>query len=205
MNDMIQSLESRVLFSSVASFLADGTQLATDVGLARADVTQYAATLRTDVRSVAGDLRGLPKSAGNAPLLSALQADESKSVASVRADVHSIVTVATANGKRTITDAIHVFMHPTNLAFIARLISDVASIGSGLSAPLAKLQADVASGRAALLADLNNLAAANSSDAPLQTHVQQIGTDSQSAIDKLTADGQTLQSDLGTLGQILGG
>ena len=205
MNDMIQSLESRVLFSSVATFIADGTQLATDVGAARADVTQYVTTLKTDVRSVAADLRGLPKSAGNRSLVSALQADESKSVAAVRADVRSIVTVATANGKRTIIDAIHVFTHPTNLAFIARLVSDVVSIGSGLSAPLAKLQADVSSGRAALLTDLNNLATANSSDTPLQSHVQQIGTDSQSAINKLTADGQTLQSDLGTLGQILGG
>jgi hypothetical protein len=202
---MIQSLESRVLFSSVATFLADGTQLAIDVGAARVDVAAYATALRGDVRSVGGDLHGLPKSAGNTSLLNALQADESKWSAAVRADVRSVVSAATVNGKKTITDAIHVFLHPTNLAFIARLASDLLSIGSGLSAPLAKLQADVASGRSALLTDLNNLAAANSSDAALQSNVQQIGSDSQSAIDKLTADGQTLQSDLQNLGVILGG
>jgi hypothetical protein len=205
MSSMIQLLESRVLFSSIAAFVGDGAQLATDVGGARADVLQYAKTLTGDVRSIAADTRGLPASSEKRGLLNTLRTDGLKSAAVLRADVRSIVTVATSNGKRTIADAIHVFEHPTNLTYIARLASDIIAIGSGLDAPLAKLQSDVAAGRSALLADLNNLAAANPSDAALQSHVQQIGADSQSAIDKLTADGQTIQTDLQSLGQTLGG
>jgi hypothetical protein len=205
MASLIQPLESRVLFSSIATFVSDGAQLVTDVGAARADAVQYAKALAGDVRTITADVRQVPASTGKQSLLRTLRADEVKWAGTVRTDVRSIATVATANGQHTISDAIRVFRHPTNLTFIAKLAADVIAIGTGLDAPLSKLQADVAAGRTALLADLNNIAAANPTDATLQKHVQQIGTDSQSAIDKLTADGQTLQGDLETLATTLGG
>ena len=204
MPSFIQPLESRILFSSIATFVSDGAQLITDVGTARADAVQYANALAGDVRTITADVRQVPASTGKQTLLRTLRTDELKWAGTIRADVRSIATGATASGQHTIADAIRVFRHPTNLTFIAKLAGDVIAIGTSLNAPLSKLQSDVAAGRTALLADLNNIAAANPSDAALQTHVQQIGTDSQSAIDKLTADGQTLQSDLQTLATTLG-
>ena len=204
MDRMIQSLESRVLFSSIASFVADGAQLAADVGVARTDVTQYAKALIGDVRTVAADVRNVPASTQKQTLLKTLRTDETKWASVIRADVHSVATAASANGHKTINDAILVFRHPTNLTYIARLASDIAAIGSGLNAPLSQLQTDTSAAYTALLADVNNIASANPTDTKLQTDVQQITAESQSAITKLTADAQTLESDLKSLGITLG-
>lgn len=205
MDRMIQSLESRVLFSSIATYIADGAQLAADIGAARTDVTQYARALLGDVRTVTADVRNVPASTQKQALLKTLRADENKWASVVRADVQSVVTAAKANGHATVNDAILVFRHPTNLTYIARLASDLAAIGSGLDAPLSQLQTDASAAYTALLGDVNNIASANPSDTKLQTDVQMITTESQSAITKLTADGQTLQSDLRALGINLGG
>jgi len=205
MSDMIQRLESRVLFSSIATFVADGAQLATDIRTARADVIQYATALSKDVRTVGADVRSTPASAQKQTLLKTLRTDEAKWTSVIRADVRSAVNVANANGRHTISDAILVFRHPTNLAYIGKLAADLAAIGSGLNAPLNQLQSDATSAYTALLGDLNNIAAANPTDTKLQTDVQQITAESQSAITKLTADGQTIKSDLAALGVKLGG
>jgi hypothetical protein len=208
MSNMIQPLESRVLFSSIASivsFVADGTQLATDIGTARADASQYLTTLGRDVRTTTADVRTVPASARKQALLRPLRIDEAKWSAAIRGDVRSVAIAATTDGHRTVSDAILVFRHPTNLTFIARLTGDLAVVGGKLDAPAAKLQADVSAGRAALVGDLNNIASANPTDAPLQTDVSQISADSQSAISQLTTDGQTIQSDLKSLAQALGG
>lgn len=205
MDNMIQRLESRVLFTSIASYLADGVQLAADIGVARADVTRYATALTGDVRTVTADVRNVPASAQKQSLLKTLRTDETKWASVIRTDVRSVVTAATANGRKTIDDAILVFRHPTNLTYIARLAADLLAIGSGLNAPLNQLQSDASAAYSALLGDVNNIASANPTDTKLQTDVQQIGTESQSAINKLTADGQTLNSDLKSLGITLGG
>lgn len=205
MNDMIQRLESRVLFSSIATFVADGAQLATDIKTARADVIQYASALSKDVRMVGADVRSTPASAQKQTLLKTLRTDESKWTSVIRADVRSAVNVANANGRHTISDAILVFRHPGNLTYIGKLAADLAAIGSGLNAPLNQLQTDASSAYTALLGDLNNITAANPTDTKLQTDVQQITTQSQSAITKLTADGQMLEADLKALGITVGG
>ena len=205
MSDMIQRLESRVLFSSIATFVADGAQLATDIKTARADVIQYATALSKDVRIVGADLRSVPASTQKQTLLKMLRTDESKRTSVIRADVRSAVNVANANGRHTIADAILVFRHPTNVTYIAKLAGDLAAIGSGLNAPLSQLQGDASAAYTALLGDLNSIASANPTDTKLQTDVQQITAASQSAITKLTADGQTLKSDLAALGVTLGG
>ena len=204
MSDMIQRLESRVLFSSIAMFVADGAQLATDIKTARADVIQYASALSKDVRMVGADVRSTPASAQKQTLLKTLRTDESKWTSVIRGDVRSAVNAANANGRHTIADAILVFRHPTNLADIAKLGADLAAIGSGLNAPLNQLQTDASSAYTALLGDLNNIASANPTDTKLQADVQQITTQSQSAITKLTADGQTIKTDLAALGVKLG-
>src|SRR6185312_16472974 len=200
MGSMIQRLESRVLFSAVATFVADGAPLAADIRTARADVTQYATALSNDVRTVTADVRNVPASPQKQALLKALRTDKANWLSVIRADVRSAITAATANGHQTITDAIRVFRHPTNLADIAKLAADLAAVGSGLKAPLGKLQSDASAAHTALVGDLNNIAAANPTDSKLQTDVQQITTESQSAITTLTADGQTLESDLKALG-----
>ena len=109
MSDMIQRLESRVLFSSIATFVADGAQLATDIRTARADVIQYASALSKDVRIVGADVRSTPASAQKQTLLKTLRTDEAKWTSVIRADVRSAVNVANANGRHTISDAILVF------------------------------------------------------------------------------------------------
>lgn len=204
MSDMIQRLESRVLFSSIATFVADGAQLAADIKTARADVIQFAGALSKDVRIVAADVRTIPASAQKQTLLKTLHTDETKWASAIRGDVRSAVNVANANGHHTIADAILVFRHPTNLTDIAKLGADLAAIGSGLNAPLNQLQSDASAASTALLGDLNNTASANPSDTKLQTDVQQITNESQSAITKLTADAQALESDLKALGVTLG-
>lgn len=204
MSEMIQRLESRVLFSSIATFVADGAQLAADIRTARADVIQYATALSKDVRMVGVDVRSTPASAQKQTLLKTLRTDEAKWTSVIRADVRSAVNAANANGRHTIGDAILVFRHPTNLADIGKLAADLAAIGSGLNAPLNQLQTDTSSAYTALLGDLNNIASANPTDTKLQTDVQQITTQSRSAITKLTADGQTIKSDLAALGVKLG-
>lgn len=204
MNNLIQQLESRVLFSSVAAFVADGAQLAADIKTARADVLQYASALTKDVRTVSTDVRNAPPSAQKQTLVKTLRTDETHWTAVIRADVRSAVTAANANGRHTIADAILVFRHPTNPTYIAKLAGDLAAIGSGLNAPLSQLQSDASTAYTALLGDLNNVASTNPTDTKLQADVQQITAESQSAITKLTADGQTLKSDLKALGITLG-
>ena len=205
MSDMIQELESRILFSSIATFVADGAQLAADIKTARADVIQYASALSKDVRIVGADLRNVPASAQKQTLLKTLRTDQTKWTSVIRGDIRSAVNVANANGRHTIADAILVFRHPTNLTFIGKLATDLAAIGSGLNAPLNQLQGDASSAYTALLGDLNNIASADPTDTKLKTDVQQITAESQLAINKLTADGQTLKSDLAALGITLGG
>lgn len=204
MSEMIQQLESRILFSSIATFVADGAQLASNIRIARADVIHYAAALSKEVRTVGADVRDVSASAQEQTLLKTLRTDESKWISVIRADVRSAINVANANGRNTISDAILVFRHPTNLAYIGKLAADLAAIGSGLNAPLNQLQTDASSAYTALLGDLNNIASANPTDTKLQTDVQQITTESQSAITKLSADGQTIKSDLAALGVKLG-
>lgn len=204
MSELIQELESRVLFSSVLGTVGAGTQLATDVGTARADLTQYAATLRQDVQTVSADLRALPASTTNTKLQSTLRTDRAKWTNAIQQDVLSAVRAATADGTKTVSDAARVFLHPTNATFARALANDLKAVGHALAGPLAKLQTDVASARSALLNDLNGVASANPTATSLQTDVNQLGSDTQSAIDKLTADGQAIQSDLQTLVADLG-
>lgn len=204
MSRMIQTLESRVLFSSVATLLGDGAQLVTDLQSAKGDVVQNEKTLAADVRTVTTDVRTIPASAGKRTLVGAIQKDESIWVGTIRKDIQSLVKVATANKTTTVAAAIRVFHHPTNLTYIAELAADVAKIGSALDAPIAQLQSDATAGKTALLSDLNNLATAYPSDSALQTSVQKITSDSQSAITQLTTDGQTIETDLQNLGINLG-
>lgn len=205
MSSMIQSLESRVLFSSIATLVGDGAQLVTDIQSTRANVIQYEKTLAADVRAITADVRGAPASAQKQSLLRVIRTDETKWVNTIRADINSLVAVATANKTTTVAAAIRVFRHPTNLTYIADLAADIVKIGSALDTPITQLASDVSAGRTALLSDLNNLASAYSSDSALQSGVQQITSDSQSAITQLTSDGQTIAADLQNLGQTLGG
>ncbi|HEY2588316.1 MAG TPA: hypothetical protein VGI81_21430 [Tepidisphaeraceae bacterium] len=205
MPEMIQTLEDRVLFSSTSAAIAAGSQLATDVGTARADVTQYATTLGTDVRTLAADLRALPAAGGNTKLQTTLRNDRLKWTTTVRQDVTTAVRSATANGDKTVADALRAFFHPTNATFARVLAADLKAIGRALAGPIAKLQNDVAAGRSALLTDVNTIAAANPGATTLQTDAGQVSTDSQNAMDKLSADGQAIQSDLQSMVTALGG
>ena len=130
MSGMIQSLESRVLFSSVAAIIGDGPQLVTDIQSARAHVIQYEKTLAADVHTITADVRSVPASTRKQSLLRAIRTDETKWVNTIRADIRSVVTTATANKAATVAAAIRVFHHPTNLAYIAELVADVAKIGN---------------------------------------------------------------------------
>jgi hypothetical protein len=204
MSELIQELESRVLFSSMVGAVGAGTQLAADVGTARADLTQYATTLRQDVRTVAADLRALPSSTTNTKLQATLRTDRAKWANTIQQDVLSAVRAATADGTKTVSAAVRVFLHPTNATFAKALATDLKAVGHALAGPLARLQTDVASARSALLNDLNGVATANPAATALQTDVNQLGADTQNAIDKLTTDGQAIQSDLQTLVADLG-
>lgn len=178
MSRMIQPLEARVLFSSVATLVGDGAQLVTDLQSAKADVVQDEKTLAADARAITADVRAVPASAGKQSLVKAIRTDEAKWVGTIRADIHSIVTVAIANKTGTVAAAVRVFRHPTNLTYIAELAADIAKIGSALDTPVAQLESDVSAGRTALLSDLNNLAAAYPGNSALQTSVQNITSDS---------------------------
>ena len=175
------------------------------MGTARADVTQYAATLRQDVQTVAADLRPLPASTGNTKLQATLRNYRQKWTTAIQQDVMTAVRSATANGDKTLADAVRVFLHPTNATFARALAADLKVVGHALAGPLARLQSDVAAGRSALLNDLNNIATANPGAATLQTDVGQLSTDSQNAINKLSTDGQAIQSDLQSIITSLGG
>lgn len=205
MSEMIQAMESRILFSSVSGAIAAASQLGTDVGTARADATQYATTLSAEVRTLAADLRALPASTGNTQLQATLRNDRAKWTATIRQDVMTAVRSATANGNKTVADAVRVFFHPTNAVFANALAADLKAVGRALAGPLVKLQGDLAAGRTALLDDVNTIATANPAAATLQTDIAQISTDSQNAMNKLSADGQAIQSDLQSLVTALGG
>lgn len=204
MSELIQELESRVLLSSVTSVVSAGTQLATDVGTARVDLTQYATTLRQDVQTISADLRALPASTTNTKLQTTLRTDRAKWTNTIQQDVLSAVRAATADGTKTVSAAVKVFLHPTNATFARALAADLKAVAHALAGPLARLQTDVAAARSALLNDLNGVASANPTATTLQSDVNQLGNDTQSAIDKLTADGQAIQTDLQTLVTDLG-
>lgn len=195
MSEMIQSLESRVLFS-VSGAVAAASQLASDVGTARADASQYAAALKSDVQTIAADLKALPASTQNAKLLARLRADRLKWGTIVQQDVTVAVRAATARGTKTVSDAIQLFLHPNNALDARRLANDLNVIGGALAAPLGKLENDLSAGRSALVGDLNNIASANSSASTLSGDVNQIASDTQSAITQLTGDAQAIQADL---------
>src|SRR6185312_11419286 len=98
---------------------------------------------------------------GNPQLQTMLRKDRVKWTATIRQDVMTAVRSATANGNKTVADAVRVFFHPTNVTFANVLAADLKAVGRALAGPLVKLQGDVAAGRTALLNDVNAIATAN--------------------------------------------
>jgi hypothetical protein len=199
MSTFVEGLETRTLFAANPAITADLLRIVGDGQAIATDVRQSLPTLLADARAISSDLHALPNSVQNQPLVKKLRLDQQSWISTLRADGAAAAHAGSAKARLAIADGIRVFLHPTNLTFIARLGADLLSLGSAVAGPLSTLQSQAASGQAAILADLSNLAAANPTDATLQSHVQQVQTDASNAANTITQAGQNLQTDLGTL------
>jgi hypothetical protein len=203
MSVVVETLESRALFSAAPGIAQSASVLLAAAKSTRTDLQQAAVTLKGDVVSVASDLHGLPKSAQNQALLAKVRKDQRVWQTTLANDATRLLNIGNANAHKIVSDAIAVFVNPTNAAALSRLAADLTTVQNAVSAPLSRLESDAASGRSALATDVNNLASANPTNAALQTDAQQLQTDSQNALDTATNDVQGLQGDLTTLIQNL--
>lgn len=148
MSRLIQSLESRTLFSATSTeaavLLADVKQVTASAAMTRADMRLAASAATTGLNRVAADLKASTTSANrasNAALLRTARADKVTTFATLQVDQTALLVVGAALSARAAADARALLLHPTNQTFQARVASDITALTTLPAAALAKLQA----------------------------------------------------------------
>ena len=174
MSPLIQSLESRTLFSGTSAealvLIADVKQVTASAATVRADLRTAVSAASTGVNKVAADLKSSTTSANratNAGLLRTLRAGELRTFATVRADQTSLIAVSTSLSARAAADARALLLHPTSATIQARVAADITALNTEPAARLATFQ--TATQNNAIGAALTNLVNANPSNTTLAT------------------------------------
>jgi hypothetical protein len=172
MSRLIQSLESRTLFSATSAqaavLLGDVKQVMASAATVRADLKAAMSAATTGVKNVATDLKTTTTSdnrASNAALLKTLKAGELSTFATLRGDETALLAVGAGLSARAAADARALLLHPTNQTIQAHVTADITALTTEPAARLATFQAD-AQGNL-IGAALANLVNANPSNTAL--------------------------------------
>ena len=200
MSQFIQALEPRALLSaSGTTIVADETRLLGDARAIRAEVSHFGSLLKSDARTIQADLRGLPNTPANRALTSTLRTDVQKGIARLQKDVSVVIRVGSADARKALADGLAVFLNPTNAAALGRLAGDITRLTTATAAPIATVLADATAFQSQVGQDVSAVAAANPTNAALQTHVQAANADTSSVLSTARTDLQTVQTDVTTL------
>lgn len=198
MNQFIEGLESRRLLSATLplAVLGDVTKLMVDAHATKVDFQQHLPAFRADAQALGKDLHGLPNSGSNHALLGKLRGDEGHALATIRADLGSLLSVGNASIRKALVDGMRVFLHPNDAAAKAKLSADVTAMQAAATAMFMKLGTDVMASGSAITADLNALTAANPTDTTLANDVHTAETDGGKLVTALSTDLQAVNADV---------
>jgi hypothetical protein len=206
MTRLIQSLESRTLFSATSAeaavLLGDVRQVTASAATVRAGLRAAMSAATVGVNKVAADLKSstTPSNrSSNAALLRTLRAGEASTFATLRVDQTALTLVGAGLAARAAADAKALLLHPTSAAIQARVAADITALGTLPAAKLATFETDSQSG--VIGADLTNLINGNPSNTALATDagVFQDGGAAAVAIGNVVTAAGTFSATLGTL------
>lgn len=197
MSRHVQALECRTLFAATipVAVLGDLVQLRADSLALKASLMHQVPVLHVDGQSLAKDLKGLPNSAQNRPLLGKLRVDEAHSFATLGADVTAMFKLGHGVVGKLVVDAMRFAAHPTDAALRAKLAADVTVIQGAATGLATKFLSDLESCQTTLVGDLNALSAANPGNAALGADVAKAKTDSTGLVSTVQSSFQTIQGD----------
>lgn len=200
MNVLVESLESRTLLSALPS---RATGLATDQAalnaMLRADkagLANCAKAAIADVRTLTSDLRKTRNSQTLA-LGNMVRRDTVNGFGLLTVGLKKLASTESAAGQRLVADAQQFFKNPLNATLIACLGADATAIFNlNVNSVFGN---DVTSMENVISADLNQISAANSSDAKLQADTASEQAAVQRCAMMAQSDGNALTNSLGTL------
>jgi hypothetical protein len=206
MKHLIDVLEPRVLLSAVpAGLAADIHQLQADTRAAHADAAACGRSLGADVRALSADISHLPHTPQNRALLQGFRRDELTLLAKMSIGLNGLITNGTRDSNKVAADERLVLRQPSNTAAKNKLAADLAKLQNDVSTAQVIFGNDASTAQTTLDADLDALAAANPSDAQLQTDAAKAKTDLANCINKLKSDADQIQADIDKIESDLGG
>jgi len=198
MNQFVEGLESRRLLSATLplALLGDVSKLLADAHATKVDFQQHLPAFHADAQVLNKDLHGLPNSGTNHALLGKLRGDEGHTLATVRADLGSLLGGGGAAIRRALADGMRVFLHPNDALAKVKLLADVTIMQAGATALFTKFATDFQAAGSTITADLSALTAANPTDTTLANAVHTAETDGGKLVTALATDLQGIQGDV---------
>ena len=202
MNHLIQSLESRTLFS--VNLLADQTAILADSTTVKSDTAALTLQDKIDLAAITTDLKGLPKT--NAALLKTVKTDVATLTTQTNADDKSLTTSSSADAKKAVTAGDKLQSSFTNANENA-VIKD-SGVLENLVAPLGPI--DLALGdlntalTGPLITDLGVIGTANPTATQLASDIAALNAAYAASSAQLTAAATQYQASITTLNDDLG-
>ena len=168
MSRYIQSLEARTLFA--AAFAAEQAQVVADAAAARAALNLAVTTVKSDIKTLAADLRPLTTPANraiNAALLQAVKADVAASIKTLRADTRTLLK-STGTARKVAATGNGLTLRPGNPRLMEKLAADLPALILTTQASMAQLSAHIAA--MDIEPELTALTAANPTGTVLAGH-----------------------------------
>jgi hypothetical protein len=203
MNQFIQSLESRTLFSTV-DLTADQSAILADSATVKTDTASLLAQNKTELAAITADLKGLPKT--NAALLKTVKLDATKLTSSTNADRNSLLNTSSADAKKSVA-AGNKLESSFTTANINAVTKD-SDVLENLVAPLGPI--DLALGNlntaltGPLITDLGLIGTANPTATQLASDIAALNAAYAASSAQLTAAATQYQASITTLNDDLG-
>jgi hypothetical protein len=194
--EMIESLETRRLFSTVAT---DEAALTADALAVKADFTTVVAAAKTEATAVTGDLKALPKTKANKGLIKSALKDEGTVAKALTNGIKKLVAVESGKLKQLVGDGIAVALHPSNVADQKRLKALLASVTAAVETPLTTLAITAYPAISTVAGAFSAIEIVNPADTQLPADLNTDGGAVSTDLSKLGTDAQTFQTDLTTL------
>lgn len=197
MGSMIESLESRTLFSGISSatLAGDNSLIISDAASVKGAVSALFAVDLANDQTIVTALKGV-HTAGTSGVVRSIKADQLKAKSALTADLNSLTRTGLALAKKSVTAGNSLLLHSTH-AKIGKVAVDASLLGKVTTRPLAKIAAVL--GSAKILNDLEALRTLNSGNASISAAitVREQGNTQQAA--NVTAAGLKFQTDIDTL------
>jgi len=206
MNQFIQSLESRTLFS--VNLLADQATILAASAAVKTDTADLSTQNKTDLAKITADLKSLPKTTAksNAALLSTVKTDVSSLTSQTNVAQKSLVTSSSADAKKSVIagDKLQTAFTTANAVAVT---NDLTTLGI-LVAPQGPLNLDLGNLNTALttplITDLGAIGTANPTATQLASDIAALNAAYAASSAQLTAAATQYQASITTLDDDLG-